>query len=143
MRIRARQRTNDQRVGTWTTASYRTLSSVNERLRFAGSLVLSSAGKLTPSAPNSAHTGARSCAPSPETVQSIFRAPTSHTLALDAPAVSSSVPALLRSIEAMRLRGQRVRELAVEGEPFWATPEIAVVPALVAATVECLAEPAA
>ena len=47
-----------------------------------------------------------------------------------------------RSIAAMRARGDRVRALAVEGEPFWATPEIAVVPELVEATVACLAEPA-
>ena len=44
-----------------------------------------------------------------------------------------------RAIAAMRARGTQVRESCLEGEPFWATPEIAVVPALVNATVECLA----
>ena len=64
-------------------------------------------------------------------------------LEVSAAGVNAPGAAAQRSIEAMRQRGQRVRELCVEGEPFWATPEIAVVPALVGATLACLAEPAA
>ena len=64
-------------------------------------------------------------------------------LEVSAAGINAPGAAAQRSIEAMRQRGQRVRELAVEGEPFWATPEIAVVPALVEATVACLVEPEA
>ena len=60
-------------------------------------------------------------------------------LEVSAAGVNAPVAASRRSIAAMRARGQRVQELAVEGEPFWATPEIAVVPTLVEATVSRLA----
>jgi exosortase A-associated hydrolase 2 len=66
-----------------------------------------------------------------------------HWLEVTAPGVNAPGAAAQRSIAAMRLRGLRVQERAVEGEPFWATPEIAVVPGLVEATVACFAEPAA
>jgi len=48
-----------------------------------------------------------------------------------------------RTIAEMRARGIQVRESYLEGEPFWATPEVAVVPPLLEATVECLARPGA
>ncbi len=57
------------------------------------------------------------------------------------PGVNTPGVAAQRAIAAMRARGMQVRESCLEGEPFWATPEIAVVPALVDATVECLARP--
>jgi exosortase A-associated hydrolase 2 len=57
------------------------------------------------------------------------------------PGATAPGVAAQRTIAAMRARGMRVRESCLEGEPFWATPEIAVVPALIDATVECLAEP--
>ena len=66
-----------------------------------------------------------------------------HWLEVSAAGVDLPVAASQRSIAAMRVRGQRVQGLALEGEPFWATPEIAVVPALVEATVSCLARPIA
>jgi exosortase A-associated hydrolase 2 len=66
-----------------------------------------------------------------------------HWLEVSAAGVDVPVAASQRSIAAMRVRGQRVQGLALEGEPFWATPEIAVVPALVEATVSCLARPVA
>ena len=64
-------------------------------------------------------------------------------LEVSAAGVNTPVAASQRSIAAMRVRGQEVQELTVEGEPFWATPEIAVVPAIIEATVACLQEPAA
>ena len=60
-------------------------------------------------------------------------------LEVSGPGVDKPGVAAQRAIAAMRARGMQVRESVVEGEPFWATPEIAVVPALVDATVECLA----
>ncbi len=57
------------------------------------------------------------------------------------PGVNTPGVAAQRAIAAMRARGMQVRESCLEGEPFWATPEIAVVPVLVDATVECLARP--
>jgi exosortase A-associated hydrolase 2 len=43
------------------------------------------------------------------------------------------------AVEALRLRGVGVGTKVVSGEPFWATPEIAIVPALLDATVVALA----
>ena len=60
-------------------------------------------------------------------------------LEVSGPGVNTPGVAAQRAIAAMRARGMQVRESCLEGEPFWATPEIAVVPALVDATVECLA----
>jgi exosortase A-associated hydrolase 2 len=62
-------------------------------------------------------------------------------LEVSGPGATARGVAAQRTIAAMRARGMRVRESCLEGEPFWATPEIAVVPALIDATVECLAEP--
>jgi len=59
-------------------------------------------------------------------------------LEVSGPGVDKPGVAAQRTIAAMRARGMRVRESIVEGEPFWATPEIAVVPALIDATVGCL-----
>ena len=59
-------------------------------------------------------------------------------LEVSGPGVDKPGVAAQRTIAAMRARGMQVRESVVEGEPFWATPEIAVVPALVDATVGCL-----
>ena len=59
-------------------------------------------------------------------------------LEVSGPGVDKPGVAALRTIAAMRARGMQVRESVVEGEPFWATPEIAIVPALVDATVRCL-----
>jgi exosortase A-associated hydrolase 2 len=43
------------------------------------------------------------------------------------------------AVDALRLRGVGVGTRVVPGEPFWATPEIAIVPALLDATVVALA----
>jgi len=59
-------------------------------------------------------------------------------LEVSGPGADKPGVAAQRAIAAMRARGMHVRESVVEGEPFWATPEIAVVPALVDATVGCL-----
>ena len=64
-------------------------------------------------------------------------------LEVSGPGVDTLSMAAQRAIAAMRARGMRVRESCLEGDPFWATPEIAVVPALVDATVKCLAGPVA
>jgi exosortase A-associated hydrolase 2 len=48
-------------------------------------------------------------------------------------------PASRRALAALRERGATVDTAVVAGEPFWATPEIATVPALVDATVAALA----
>jgi exosortase A-associated hydrolase 2 len=59
---------------------------------------------------------------------------------LAGPGVSGPSAATQRAIARLRERGLRVREAVIEGEPFWATPETAVVPALIDATVAALAE---
>jgi len=46
-------------------------------------------------------------------------------------------PAAARIVAGMKAEGIRVDLDAVEGEPFWATPEIAVVPALIDRSVAC------
>jgi exosortase A-associated hydrolase 2 len=54
--------------------------------------------------------------------------------------VTGPGPAAQRALDALRQRGVRVQSATVPGEPFWGTPEIAVVPGLVDATVAALAE---
>lgn len=52
--------------------------------------------------------------------------------------VTDVSPASLRAVDAMRSGGATVDVRVVPGEPFWATPEIAVVPGLVTATIAAL-----
>lgn len=58
---------------------------------------------------------------------------------LSGPGATGPGAAAQRLIARLRERGLRVNAAVIEGEPFWATPEIAVVPALIDATVEALA----
>jgi hypothetical protein len=48
-------------------------------------------------------------------------------------------PASVRMVSTAAARGIKVETLAVPGEPFWATPEIADVPALVNVTMDFFA----
>ena len=57
--------------------------------------------------------------------------------------VAEPGPSAQRVLDALRQRGARVTAVVVPGDPFWATPEIAVVPRLVDATVGALVEPGA
>ena len=52
--------------------------------------------------------------------------------------VTELSPASCRAVDALRVRGVAVGTGTVPGEPFWGTPEIAVVPALLDATVAAL-----
>jgi exosortase A-associated hydrolase 2 len=52
--------------------------------------------------------------------------------------VTTPGPASQRAIDALRARGALVAAQVVPGEPFWATPEIALVPGLLDATVVAL-----
>lgn len=62
-----------------------------------------------------------------------------HWLEVVAPGSTALGPASQRAIEALRRGGAQVTATVSVGEPFWATPEIATVPALVDATVVALA----
>jgi exosortase A-associated hydrolase 2 len=55
--------------------------------------------------------------------------------------VAEPGPAAQRALDRLRQRGATVHAAVVPGDPFWATPEIAVVPRLVDATVGAFAEP--
>jgi hypothetical protein len=57
--------------------------------------------------------------------------------------ISEPGAAARRQLDLLRGRRVNVNFEAVPGEPFWATPEIAVVPRLVDATVAALAGPVA
>ena len=61
-------------------------------------------------------------------------------LEVTAPGASGVGPAAQHAIARLRARGAEVDEGVVEGAPFWATPEIATVPALIDATVRAFAE---
>ncbi len=63
-----------------------------------------------------------------------------HWFEVTAPGVAEPGPAAQRAIATLRHRGVQVNALAVAGEPFWATPEIAIASALLTATVSALAE---
>jgi hypothetical protein len=60
---------------------------------------------------------------------------------LVAEATSRLSPVASRVVSAARTRGLQVDARAIVGEPFWATPEISVVPSLVDATRDFLAGP--
>jgi hypothetical protein len=62
-----------------------------------------------------------------------------HWFEVTAPGVAEPGTAAQRGIAALRDRGAVVSARAVAGEPFWATPEVAVAPALIEATVTALA----
>jgi exosortase A-associated hydrolase 2 len=66
-----------------------------------------------------------------------------HWFEVTAPGVAEPGTAAQRGIAALRSRGAVVSAQAVAGDPFWATPEVAVAPALIEATVTALAETAA
>ncbi len=61
-------------------------------------------------------------------------------LEVTAPGASSVGAAAQQAIAQLRERGAEVDEGVIEGAPFWATPEIAIVPALIDATVRAFAE---
>lgn len=61
-----------------------------------------------------------------------------HWLEVGAPGVTTPGPAAQRSVAALAALGARVEAQVLPGDPFWATPEIAVVPGLVDATVAAL-----